>query len=687
MSIVFKLGRWSLGLFIGLPHLIFAAADTTTYRIKKRVESLYVSAIPGFLSDDTTLAVLYKGGALENFHLWDPIERMSGFTASLGLTGKPLFNFQASTYSKYRAEAITENVVLEYQSHRKQNWQTMPFLNTRTPFFDIEFIQAAGDLQQLAILASQNVNPLWNLTLIYNRLSALGFYPNTKVDHYNFAFTTNFRTLKKKLFLLASLAFDQFTDQMNGGSLQRGNTAANAFENSFGRAALPQLSAAQYFQRYRSFWMAPFYILPFTGKGKFIVNGKLRLEDQIHNYQDKITYSDSAPLLQASFPYAKIYVAQVPVDNFTRYALLSMNGCVSYRRPLRRQNHSLEVEMSYEQRLYTIASLGLIPKELKHSLQFLKARAFYQTPRIMLSVSSLWQTSKLLAPVLQYQAKLTYQPSLKKYEIEDSLLETKKGKIATVRKKYEGRYAPWQFHLSWRQASFNPSLQNLYWESNTFIGNAALQNEELLQTQIGATFQQKPFARSGFLHLQNFCQFSLYSSQTRSLILYNYRAEAIQLAGRNYHWIGLEVKLRQRFFVFYSETELTYQKNWSGESLLARYAESLPPFLGKLSIYYYNKISRRPITVKAGVDGFYFSAFRALQFEPSLRILYPQQNETISGYLRLDTYISAQIRTALVFFKLAHFNEGFWQAGYYTVPFYPMFGRNFCFGIRWQLFD
>lgn len=686
MFIVFKFGLRSFLFLILLPHLINAAADTTN-RIKKRVECFYISSIPRFLSDDTTLVVQYKGSALENFHLWDPIEKMNGFTASLGLTGKPLFNFQASTYSKYGSEETTENTVLEYQSHRKQNWQSMPFLNTRTPFFDIQFTQGAGDLQQVEILASQNINPLLNVTLIYNRLSALGFYPNTRVDHYNFAFTGNFRTLKKKLFWVASLAFDQFTDQINGGSLQRGNSAANVFENSFGRAALPQLTAAQYFQRYRNFWMAPFYILPFTGKGKFILNGKLRLEDQMHNYQDKVAYPDSAPLLRKPFPYAQIYVTQVPVDNFTRYTLLSMSGGVTYTRSFRNKSNSLEAEMSYEQRLYNIASLGLIPKDLKQNIQLFKAQAFYQAPRITLSVSSLWQTSKLLAPVLQYQAKLTYQLSLKKYEIEDTLLETKKGRVATIRKKYEGKYAPWQFHMSWRQGSFNPSLQNLYWESNTFTGNAGLQNEQLLQAKIGGAFQGKPFVRRGFLHLQDFYQVSLYSAQMLSPILYNHRAEAVQLAGQNYHWTGLEVKLRQRFFVFYSEAEFTYQKNLGGENLLARYAESLPPFLGKLSIYYYNKISRRPITVKAGVDGFYFSAFRALQLEPSLRALYPQQNETIKGYLRLDVYVSAQIRTAHVFFKLAHFNEGFWQAGYYTIPFYPMFGRNFCFGVRWQLFD
>ncbi|MCS6904065.1 MAG: putative porin [Bacteroidia bacterium] len=658
----------------------------TAQNVKKKVEIFSFFLIPRFLAADSVVSNLYRGVKVEDFYLWDSIERLRGFTQSLGLNGKPILNFQNALLPKYHLSNLKDYAVLDYQSHRKHSIHLLPFLNTRTPFFDIQFLQGAGEMQQLKVLASQNINPLLNVTITYDRLSAIGFYPNSKVDHYSLGVTTNFHSLRKKLFLLAALEFDQFFDQISGGSLQRG---IDAFQNSFGRAALPYLSSAGYFQRYRSSFLSFFYLLPSKSrqKSKIIFSSTLKVEDQLHQYQDKNTYPDSLPLVQPAFPYGQIYNSNVSVDNFTEFSSIFFQNFATwiYRLNI---HQVLESQLIVEQQLVDISSLGSNYSQLKQNVHTIRSQSFYRSQRLLISAHVFWSISKLLPSLGQYEAKGVFQPWLNNYLYEDSILEIRKGKVVATPKKYEGMYAPLELELYWRQGEQNPSLQSMFWQSNTFLGNSSLRNEGISQLKLTALFKKKPVVRKGFLHLQDIYSISFFNTQIYNPIFYNASAEAVQLSGEIYQWLGMEVALRQRWDVCYAEMQFNFQKSISqGRRLLTRYAKSLPTYFGKLSFYYFNKIAKRPITLKVGLDVYFFTSFQALQWEPSLRILYPQQDEFIKGYTRWDAYISAQIRTAHVFFKLAHLNEGLADVGYYTVPFYPMLGRNFCFGVQWQLFD
>ncbi|RZK25738.1 MAG: hypothetical protein EOO63_15635, partial [Hymenobacter sp.] len=87
-----------------------------------------------------------------------------------------------------------------------------------------------------------------------------------------------------------------------------------------------------------------------------------------------------------------------------------------------------------------------------------------------------------------------------------------------------------------------------------------------------------------------------------------------------------------------------------------------------------------------GAEVYYQSNFRADGYSPSTQQFYVQDTFTIPKYAVASVFLTADIKAATIFLKVAYVNQGLDAGGYFTTPYYTGYPRRLQFGVRWRFF-
>jgi hypothetical protein len=92
-----------------------------------------------------------------------------------------------------------------------------------------------------------------------------------------------------------------------------------------------------------------------------------------------------------------------------------------------------------------------------------------------------------------------------------------------------------------------------------------------------------------------------------------------------------------------------------------------------------------------GIDIYYNTSFKGCIYEysPALAEYYIQknENEAIGDYPLMDAFLNIKLKSVRFFFKLQHFNSGWFGQNYYSTIHYPYEKLAFKFGIFWTFYD
>ena len=114
----------------------------------------------------------------------------------------------------------------------------------------------------------------------------------------------------------------------------------------------------------------------------------------------------------------------------------------------------------------------------------------------------------------------------------------------------------------------------------------------------------------------------------------------------------------------------------------------IPTFACKHSYFFDFNMFKKAMSVQAGIDLRYNTAFYADAYNPALAAFYRQNDVEIGDYLWADIFVSLQIKHATIFLKLLHINA-LWEQNpiYFMSPHYP--GQDFTlqWGFVWKFFD
>jgi|GEM_PF-2715502 len=121
----------------------------------------------------------------------------------------------------------------------------------------------------------------------------------------------------------------------------------------------------------------------------------------------------------------------------------------------------------------------------------------------------------------------------------------------------------------------------------------------------------------------------------------------------------------------------------SNENLLP-----LPDLVSSATLYFENYLFKKALKFRLGGDVWYFSDYVGYDYNPATAQFYlSSSSEKIGAYPYLNGFLNLYIKRAKLFFRVDHFNSGFFGYNYYTIQNYSMPDRTFKFGIEWKFLD
>lgn len=126
---------------------------------------------------------------------------------------------------------------------------------------------------------------------------------------------------------------------------------------------------------------------------------------------------------------------------------------------------------------------------------------------------------------------------------------------------------------------------------------------------------------------------------------------------------------------------LTYQINNNNEIIRQ------PDYFIQSQLYYEGSHFKNNLQIQFGVQLFYFPAYKALAYSPSINAFYLQNKMTAGNYPYLDVFINMQIRPVQFFILVSHANYGLTGSDFYQTPSYFQADRSVKAGVKWVFND
>ncbi|MGI4743940.1 MAG: putative porin [Janthinobacterium lividum] len=154
-----------------------------------------------------------------------------------------------------------------------------------------------------------------------------------------------------------------------------------------------------------------------------------------------------------------------------------------------------------------------------------------------------------------------------------------------------------------------------------------------------------------------------------------------QLAASKQLLIGF-VRHRFRVGKVFFDNQATYTRGADSTSVGLR----IPALVTESRVYYQTYVFKKALLGQVGAELYYQSRFRGYGYSPSTQQFYVQNTFTIRDYAVANVFLTADIKAATIFLKVAYVNQGLGGAGYFTTPYYTGYPRRFQFGVRWRFF-
>ncbi len=113
----------------------------------------------------------------------------------------------------------------------------------------------------------------------------------------------------------------------------------------------------------------------------------------------------------------------------------------------------------------------------------------------------------------------------------------------------------------------------------------------------------------------------------------------------------------------------------------------LPTFVSYHSLSFTQPLFKNALTMQVGFDIYYNSPYFVPAYQPATGQFYIQEERKYGGYPFMDAFLNFSIRRTRLFIKIEHFNASFFNHNYFTVLNYPRNGLVSRFGLIWNFYD
>jgi hypothetical protein len=156
----------------------------------------------------------------------------------------------------------------------------------------------------------------------------------------------------------------------------------------------------------------------------------------------------------------------------------------------------------------------------------------------------------------------------------------------------------------------------------------------------------------------------------------------VQASGSQTLLIGF-VRHRFRVGKVFFDNQGTYTTGADSTNATLR----IPKLVTQSRVYYQTYVFKKALLGQVGAELYYQTRFRGYAYSPSTQQFYIQDRFTIRDYAVANVFLTADIKAATIFLKVAYVNQGLDAGGYFTTPYYTGYPRRFQFGVRWRFFS
>jgi len=605
--------------------------------------------------------------------IWDETDTLSGFVHSLGIIGKPVSVWKYGLPIQFFQTDVMENPwnrnyepYMRYYSH-----ETTWFFDTRLPYSQLKFAQPGQKIQLLGIEIAQNISPFSSIGGSYQRRTGIGAYLNQVTDHWIFALQSQAHTKNKKLWLLLSADFQQFSDQMNGGTFQDSSSSPKtSFEKFAQLVTLKNAISVRKTKGFRTDAVAWVIGKPDSSLFKLNVFTGIDFRYFLQQYHDD-AIENTAFLSTLNKPYPVLFSDSSQISTFIEMEQLEFHLGSAFQ------------FKSWVGKIEAFGQKNHLKPDSLPSFTNTGFKAQIQTTILGLEwkYNGFFKSNILFKPEFQHAVQIN-KKWLEREEILEDTLRNKQGKLKKV--EFKRTYIPLETGFSYTGGSRQPSLQSAYFQSNTFIPlqQSLLQNSNY---HLFKAFLKKnnPTAVKNLLpFLANNYTFSAFFSQCTaqlpdSFALQTKESPALSCAGID--WL-----VRLRLGRFYLESHQTIQKYLKSSG---NWGKHVPNWYGKMAVFYENHFFKKAAIGRIGMDLNYRGSFYPVQYSPDVSVFYAQSSIKEKANLWIDLHLSMQVKWATFFIKASNILDKVLSPGYYSTLYYPMLHRNISFGIQWIFWE
>lgn len=147
----------------------------------------------------------------------------------------------------------------------------------------------------------------------------------------------------------------------------------------------------------------------------------------------------------------------------------------------------------------------------------------------------------------------------------------------------------------------------------------------------------------------------------------------------------LRLKLIQnfKFWGFVHQDNQVYYHLESGATEIM----PLPEVVTRNSLYFEFHLFDRVLKCISGVEMKYYTSYLSPSYNPAIGRFYVANEREIGNYPVFDVFINFKLRSAMIFLKYEHVNEGMNGYNYFGAVHYPIPDRVLRFGLTWRFFN
>ncbi|MEA3495420.1 MAG: putative porin [Bacteroidota bacterium] len=602
------------------------SAEKDSIKIKVTYTSLEFQKLypDSFVSIDTNLFL---------FHQYNEAYRFDNFYKNTGNIGSPTMNLKLQT-----PQETAFNIGLHQFDIFKFSPEKIKFYDTYTPFFDFFYVQGNKEMQRFRALHSRNINPLWNVSVLFNSVRSEGFYLNQKTHLSNLGVTSRFKSKNEKYHLYFSYISNKFHVGENGG-LQYDSTFATT--SKLGKQGLAvNLNEAKHeleektFSLFQTLLLSP-CVSDSATNDSLIVNKKSKNKVKLvhHAIYKKSDYNFLEPLPSLSY-YKNIFLDSTATNDSINHQELSNKLFINIIHPSTLKAWDFSSGIKYD-----------IGKTINMNLDsnYFNLHAFYDFNKNFQLGNFCINGSYIIAGANASDFNLTEKIELKASKT--TLL-----KIGVNHHFYSPSFIQSNLisnHLRWKNDLKKIKVNSLF--------------TEIAWTALNTSFKAE------YKHLNNWVFFD--------------KSIEVEQATKAVNHFSLNLNNKLNFSRIFIISNLEYQ--WVSDKTIIQ----VPQLMLNASVFYANKIFKNKLNFRAGIDTRLYKGYYSNSYFAPFSISYSQTEYFTDFYPIVDAFIDFSVKRMRIFLKYEHVNQGLTSSNYFIFQHHPHNPGVFRFGFSWMFFD